>query len=127
MGRKPPAPRAHRGETVAIDGLSAATIREIRAIERSHVGAGAVGRAVAGWRRAVHQPRARLLTSAAADCPCCDDLDDRDVLDQALLRLTGRARRELAAVVDPLDEIFLSRTHHDPATPPEWPWWRRRT
>jgi hypothetical protein len=111
-----------------IDGLSARTIREILYVERAHLWPGAVTRAFAEWRRTVHQPAARILQDVHnAGCPCCDPLEHRDVLAQALKALGTQARRELQSKVSMLDDAFQRRTHHDPSASADVPWWRRRT
>ena len=135
MARKAPAavraalPRRADGATnlPAIDGLSSGAVREIRRYEHSRLRPGAVTHALTEWRRTVHQPIARLLLDVVdVRCPCCDPLENRDVLAQALAALNTVARRELQAAVDPFDDVLRRRTHHDPLTPAEWPWWRRR-
>ncbi len=133
--RRPAAVRAalaHRGESPTkpspIDGLSAGAAREIRSYERSRLWPGAVACALVEWKLAVHQPVARLLQDPIhSGCPCCDPLEHRDVLAQALAALAPQARRELQAKVSALDDVFERRTHHDPLTPVEMAWWRRRT
>jgi hypothetical protein len=110
-----------------VDGLTARAVSEIQALERSGMSPGAVGRALAEWKRAVHQNVARLLEEAAQHgCPCCDPAEARDLLEQTLATLSPRTRQALLAKVEPLDEMFRRRTVHDPQTPLEWPWWRRR-
>ncbi|MFD9308020.1 hypothetical protein ACFWCB_35985 [Streptomyces sp. NPDC060048] len=37
-----------------------------------------------------------------------------------------KAAAELRARVEPLDEILLGRTHHEPLALEELPWWHRR-
>ncbi|MFC3381920.1 hypothetical protein [Couchioplanes azureus] len=107
--------------------MSAGTAREIRCYERSRLWPGAVARALAGWKRAVHRPVTDLLQDAlSAGCPCCDPLEHRDVLARALQGLGRTARRELQAQVSAWDDVFRRRTHPDPQKPAEWPWWRRR-
>lgn len=136
MGRRAPGavrgvlPRRGQGEKTlnAIDGLSTGALREIRFYERSRLWPGAVARALTEWKRAVHRPISSLLQDTVnAGCPCCDPLEHRDVLAQALAGLGPKARREIQAQVKPLDELFQRRTHHDPLTAAELPWWRRRT
>ncbi len=116
---------ARNSRPVAVTGLSAATLRELR--DRPCPDPASVGQALAQWRRAVHGP-ARSLTRGLVvnDCPCCDDRDQRDVLERAMAALSTRASRELRALVAPLDEILERRTCHDPQAPPDAPWWRRR-
>jgi hypothetical protein len=110
-----------------VAGLTARAISDIARYERSSLGPGAVARALAEWKRTVHGPVARILQdSASAGCPCCDPLEHRDVLAQALASLGVRARRELQVQVSALDQVFERRTYFDPQTPPQWPWWRRR-
>jgi hypothetical protein len=129
--RSPAAVRAalpHRNECTAITGLSAATVREIRHCERTRLSPGAVARALSEWRSVVHSPRRRLQSEAfEAGCPCCDPLEHRQILAEALACLPRPARRELQAQVTPLDELFERRTLSDPTTAPHLPWWQRRT
>ena len=135
MARKAPGavravlPRRDEGAASlsAIDGLSMGALREIRYYERSRLRPGAIAHALAEWKRAVHWPTADLLQDTIlAGCPCCDPLEHRDVLAQALAGLGPPARRELQAKVSPLDELLQRRTHHDPLTSAGLPWWRRR-
>lgn len=110
-----------------VAGVTARAVSDIARYEWSCLWPGAVARALAEWKRTVHGPVARLLQDAAsAGCPCCDPLEHRDVLAQALASLGARARRELEVRVSALDDVFERRTSFDPQTPPEWPWWRRR-
>lgn len=108
-----------------IDGLPAGTARRIALLERSRLGPGTVRRALAGWKRTVHRRNIRDVLDEAA-CPCCDPAEDRDVLQQALNLLDPRSRRELRALVEPLDDLFQKWTVHDPQAGPDRPWWRQR-
>jgi transglutaminase-like putative cysteine protease len=120
--------RTRTGMSVPIvAGLTARAISDIARYEWSSLWPGAVARALAEWKRTVYGPVARILQdSAYAGCPCCDPLEHRDVLAQALASLGVRPRRELEVKVSALDDVFERRTYFDPQTPPEWPWWRRR-
>ncbi|TDD44067.1 hypothetical protein [Saccharopolyspora elongata] len=111
-----------------VDGLSARAVNEIQVLERSEsLPPGSVARALADWRHAVHSDARHLLDEAVRHgCPCCDPTEARGVLELALTKLGPRSRRALSAKVEPLDEAFRRRTIHDPQTPPDWPWWRRR-
>jgi hypothetical protein len=135
MARKPPAAvrtalRRHprnRAKPSVIDGVSARAVSEIQRLESSLLWPGSVADALARWKRAVFQNVSGLLEAAThAGCPCCDPFEPRGDLEQALKALPPKARRELRAKVEPLDEEFRRRTVHDPYTPPDWPWWRRR-
>ncbi len=121
------AARPRRDECAAVDGLSAATVREIRLCERRHLWPGAVARALADWRRLAHGPQRRLRPEVyRADCLCCDAVEHRRILDTALTRLPARAARELRSQVAALDDLFERRTLPDPAADPALPWWQRR-
>jgi hypothetical protein len=50
----------------------------------------------------------------------------RAVLEVALHALPPRAARELRGLVDPLDELYLSRSWPDPTVSPNEGWWARR-
>lgn len=117
------------GETLSVvDGLTARAVSQIQALESSRLGPGSVARALAQWKQTVHRRDVPALLDDIGShaCPCCDPTEAREVLDQALTRLEPRARRELRAVVERLDDLFRDRTIHDPQAPPEWPWWRQR-
>ncbi|MFE6049217.1 hypothetical protein ACFQ6N_00490 [Kitasatospora sp. NPDC056446] len=48
------------------------------------------------------------------------------MLAEALHVLPAPAARELRVLVEAMDDVLLRRTHHDPQTSPDLPWWRRR-
>lgn len=136
MSRRTPAQvRAARprqrlpGEKVPlIDGLSAGSMREIEKIERADQWPGAIAGALARWRRTVHRPdlAARLQEEERNPCPCCDPFTDRDLLDEVLRRLNPRARRELSAKIQPLDDHYQRRTFPTWHPRGDLPWWRQR-
>ena len=111
-----------------IDGLTAGTVGRIQVLERSRLGPGSVARALAEWKRAVHRRdvSAMLEDVVRHGCPCCDPTEAREVLHQAMALLEPRARRELRAKVEPLDNLFRDRTIHDPQAAAGQPWWRQR-
>jgi hypothetical protein len=111
-----------------VDGLSARAVSEIQILERSRLGPGSVALALIRWKRTVGR---RNIDSLLDDlighsCHCCDAGEHRELLEKALSLLGPRARNELWAKVEPLDEILRRRTIHDPHAEPERPWWRQR-
>ncbi|WP_405734427.1 hypothetical protein OG607_39955 [Streptomyces sp. NBC_01537] len=50
----------------------------------------------------------------------------RTLLEHATCALRGKARREIRAALEPLDDRVLSRTVNDPFAQPGLPWWQRR-
>jgi hypothetical protein len=111
-----------------VDGLTARSVSQIQFLERSRLGPGSVARALTEWKRTVRRRDVSVLFEEIAQhgCPCCDPTEAREVLQQTLSLLEPRARRELWAIVEPLDELFRSRTIHDPHSLPGQPWWLQR-
>jgi hypothetical protein len=111
-----------------IDGLAAGSMREIEKMERAEQWPGATADALARWRRTVHRPdlTVRLQEEERRLCPCCDLFGDRDLLDEVLGKLGPRARRELSAKIQPLDDLYQRRTIPAPHSSANRPWWRQR-
>jgi len=111
-----------------VDGLTARAVSQIQVLERSLLGPGSVARALAQWKQTVHRRDVSALLEEVVwhGCPCCDPTEAREVLQQALALLEPRARRELRAIVEPLDNFFRDRTIQDPQASPEQPWWHQR-
>ncbi|GLW68149.1 hypothetical protein Kpho02_04480 [Kitasatospora phosalacinea] len=136
MARKPPGavralPRRRPTRPVRrLQGLPRRTRTAVHRIEALGLGAGAVAEALHTYERFLRRP-GRHLYVPRADCPCCDPLTARDVLETALHRLPRPARAPLRALVERLDEEFLHRTLPDPlAARPDGTrpaaWWHRR-
>ncbi|RMI40103.1 hypothetical protein EBN88_13420 [Streptomyces triticirhizae] len=106
MGRRTPRP-GH------IDGLSHATLAEVRRVERTrnHLWAGGTAEALRRWRTFVREPGHRLWEEPAnGGClvwACCGDpFEAREFLESVMLALSRRARSELRALVAPLDDLY---------------------
>ncbi|MDT0268170.1 hypothetical protein RM844_17955 [Streptomyces sp. DSM 44915] len=109
-----------------VTGLGGPALAAVRRLEAGRFWPGALREALDRYERFLRVP-GRYLSLPA--CPCCDPLADRDTVEEFLNALPPRARRELRAVVAPLDAEFERRTLPDPgvANPP-WSsgWWHRR-
>lgn len=123
-----------------LDRLSARTVSAVHRAECGRHGddglwPGVTAMALRSYRSFLARP-GRWLYPAFSVCGCrtCAVPDDvavaRDVLELVLLRLPSRARRELAALLEPLDEELERRTLPDPfAHRRPWrgdAWWHRR-
>jgi hypothetical protein len=87
---------------------------------------GAVGEALAGWRRiARHGIPRRRRTHVYLPCDCCGR-HPRQLLEEALDLLDTPAADALAALIGGPDDEFWQRTVPDPHLPADLPWWRRR-
>ncbi|WP_406204114.1 hypothetical protein OH807_28195 [Kitasatospora sp. NBC_01560] len=140
--------------------MSAPTRAAVRRTEERYLWPGAVATALARYAHHVRAPGSLLITderhlwpgavSLARDreqrapdpgpvlfapCRCtgCGLLEARDTLEEALRRLPGGARRDLARVVGQLDRRLLRRTLHGPRgdvvlawTTEAW-WWQFRS
>ncbi|MFE0026840.1 hypothetical protein [Amycolatopsis sp. NPDC059021] len=101
--------------------VSASTSHAIAVLERARLRPGAIAEALAGWSRFVRGPVRALDEYTPEECPCpgCqwhDPVVRRETLRLALFALPVRAARELRALVEPLDEVYLSRSIPLPAT-----------
>ncbi|MFD9413519.1 hypothetical protein ACFWC9_02150 [Streptomyces goshikiensis] len=113
-----------------IPGISGKSLAEIARLERHRYAPGAAQHALSHWRGVVHGPGPWVMYPRFfSDYPCCDPPwggEHRRILEEFLAALPRRARRELSAVLAPLDARFLARTLRDPYAAPGDPWWRRR-
>lgn len=119
-----------RREVSAVRGVSSRTQAAIALAEARHLGPGWVAQAIERYRRFLNQP-GRWLYIPSPDCPCCDPVDARDELEDALRVLPRHARAELRKMIDPLDEEFRRRTLPDlqARSISLWhahAWWRQR-
>jgi hypothetical protein len=138
MARRPPgAVRAQRWPARTsirpvrqIPGIPRRTQTAIKQIEARYLGHGVVADALHQYESFLRRP-GRHLYLPWHDCPCCDPLDARDTLEEALRRLPPAARGGLGGIVARLDAEFLRRTLPDPraASLSSWhaaAWWRQR-
>lgn len=93
--------------------VSAATSRAIREFERARSHPGLVAQSLHAWSRFVHGPARAIV----ADLTYTDDWHDADdpvtaryMLRMALAALPGKAARELRTLLEPLDELYLTRS-----------------
>jgi hypothetical protein len=89
--------------------------------EQARLHLGAIAEALDGWARFVRGPARALADYAPEDCTCpgCqwhDPGERRAVLRIALYALPTSAARELRALIEPLDRLYLSRTIPEPST-----------
>ncbi|MBU2669199.1 hypothetical protein KOI35_37380 [Actinoplanes bogorensis] len=99
----------------------------VRDLERRFWLPGVVAVAASVWGVHVRGGRRRWQPwEEEFTCRCCGVGWARARLEEAVAMLPGGAARELRAVVDRLDDTLLRRTHHDPQTPDDDPWWLRR-
>ncbi|MBG6133895.1 hypothetical protein [Longispora fulva] len=110
--------------------MSSRTRAAIRRVEEEHLWPGAVADGIERFQRYLRQP-GRDLRRPWADCPCCDPLEAREELGQALRLLPRGARIDLEGIVDRLDANFLRRTTWNPQARfhSAWAagaWWRQR-
>lgn len=99
----------------------------IARLERERLWSGAVIEALRWWSKVAHRPG--LAVSGGCGCPMCIPFyvnDERAVLELALHVLPLRSARELRALVEPLDELYLAGTWPDPLAPAHYQWWARR-
>ncbi|MGH8877813.1 MAG: hypothetical protein ACRD0P_10790 [Stackebrandtia sp.] len=110
-----------------VPGLSGAANAAIRVLERERLTPGIVSVALSVWSVRVHGSKRRWrLEETEFICPCCGEGWARERLEEALLMLPASAAAELRVQVESLDEVLLRRTHHEPASNPDWSWWNRR-
>lgn len=112
-----------------VPGLPAFAQQEISQIElwtahnwaRYGLWPGAAAEAPAGWTAVARDPARREFHP----CGCCGR-GSRTILQEALDRLTIRSASALAALIEPLDEQYRSRTWPNPRVIADKPWWERR-
>lgn len=98
-----------------LPGTSPSTLRALSEFERVRLWPGAIGEALNGWTRFVRGPLAALDAYEPAVCldQACQWKDPavlRETLGTALHALPTRASRELRALIQPLDETYLTRS-----------------
>jgi len=135
MSRRPPGslratPYRSRGEVSPSvpDGVSAKVLREITEASRSGRSPDVemMTTALAALRGFLRLPGRRLTAEVYPTCPCHDPREALDTLHEIAAVLSPTSRRQVLAIVSPLEERYRARTLHDPSTPEDWPWWRRR-
>lgn len=131
MPRRPPgalrsSPRRSREPTPHkhIHGLSAKAHGAVRRLEDQHFWPGAVADALEQYENFLRSPGRYLYVHP--EWPCCDPVEPRDRLEEALRALPAAARSELRLVVARLDERFRTRTLPDPTAAATSAWWRQR-
>jgi hypothetical protein len=106
--------------------LSASAKHQILSFERRHgLDRGHVAVALsrwAGWARCRRADRWRYGWQFSPPFA-----DDRALLESLLTALRRPARRQLRSILAPIDDRYRAVTVHDPRTPADTPWWRRRT
>ncbi|MFG2994104.1 hypothetical protein ACGFZK_33225 [Streptomyces sp. NPDC048257] len=126
IGLPTPTPRPH--ERGVVPRVSSGTLAAIARIEHRRFSRGDTYRSLRHWHRTVYQRGPWIIYPARDDdLSCCDWVGFcRGSLETVCLLLPPRARRELRAVITPLDERFLARTLHDPYAARDLPWWLQR-
>jgi hypothetical protein len=118
-----------RGSKV-VPGVSTRGHGEIAEFEDSSLWPGAIADAITRWSRTGHGPARRLTVPEYGSCgveECCpSDTHPRKLLERALRGLAVSASRELRRLVQPLDDLYCSRTIVDSCADPSQPWWLRR-
>lgn len=112
-----------------IRGLSASTNRQIAHFERLHgLPAGEVAQSFRRWGYSARRPRGDVTPFYGYDDTDLrsGDYHVRTLLEIVLYGLQTKARRELRAVIAPLDEQVLRRAVNNPFEAPDLPWWKRR-
>ena len=94
-----------------IDGLSPAALAEVARAEtpRKDLWQGGTAEALRLWRDFVRGPRRRgeEIEGRCLAWACCGDpFEARDFLEDVMLAVSRRARRQLRALVDPLDDRY---------------------
>lgn len=114
----------HARRTV-IPGLSGSANQQIAQFEREQgLPRGDVALAFGRWTLRAGRPRrTQERYYGYSDVPT---EHIRTLLEVAAWNLRPRARRELRAVLAPVDSRILNRTINDPFAPPHLPWWQRR-
>ncbi|GAA3855091.1 hypothetical protein GCM10022207_18020 [Streptomyces lannensis] len=119
---------ARRSATPAFHGLPLSTQRKIRDFERRNgLEPGAVTYAFRAWKATGKRRDPRW-----GDHPTCYEEatraeSGRTLLERACLALPSKHRRKLRTLLRQPDATRYAQSIQDPFTPPEWPWWLRRT
>ena len=110
------------------DGVPAKVLREITEAARAGrcADAESMGTALAVLAGFLRRPGRILTAEVFPTCPCHDPREALDTLHEIAAVLPPRSRRHVLGIVSPLAEQYRARTLHDPSTPEDWPWWRRR-
>jgi hypothetical protein len=87
---------------------------------------GDTARAITALKAALRCAGPVLYPDLDNDDPSSDPREALDVLHQIMPLLLPPARRQVAAIVEPLSELYDRRTLPDPTAPADFPWWRRR-
>ncbi|MFI6940384.1 hypothetical protein ACIBI4_14020 [Streptomyces sp. NPDC050418] len=100
-------------------------------MEEQRLWVDAVVEALGTYHQFLRQP-CRYLSADNPGCPCCDPLQARDQLDDALAWLPPAAEAELGTIVSRLDDEFERRTIPDPwirdvSTWAAEAWWHQRS
>lgn len=96
-----------------VTGLSQRTCAALQRLERRRLGPGTVAQAIATYQRFVRRP-GRTLYLPFHECPCCDPVYARDILQQALSALPQASARDLRLLVARLDAEFERKTLPNP-------------
>ncbi|GAA2016732.1 hypothetical protein GCM10009839_10540 [Catenulispora yoronensis] len=108
-----------------IQGLSASANRQIAQFERERqLSRGDVAGAFLRWERRATRPHNSMRWHYRHSEVSTEHI--RALLETVLWNLRPRARRELLAVLAPVDTRILGRTVNDPFAPRFLPWWQRR-
>lgn len=109
--RRPTQVRAHQRLVRQIPGVSAPALRAVTDLERTRLWPDAVADALDGWARFVRGPLEEYRPTGCLDATCqrADPAVCRETLRTAVHALPARAARELRALVEPLDETYLTR------------------
>jgi hypothetical protein len=114
-------------KSAQINGLRRGTCEAIRLFEAGRAsGPGAVAHAI-GVYEGFLRKRGRILYLSGHQCPCCDPVYARDLLQQVLWALPPGAGRDLRRLIAKLDADFERRTLPDPWYAGETrDWWHHR-
>jgi hypothetical protein len=134
VGRRPPALirqqeticRSHQADLHRLPGLGPAVNAAITAAEHGPLKPGEIAAAFRAWDTMARRGLVYRPASDPCGYPECCGPGPRGDLERAIRALSRRARPGLRQAVSRLDEIYLSRTLHDPRAHPGAPWWERR-
>jgi hypothetical protein len=113
-----------------INGLSQRTCEAVRRLEAGPLWPGHLAKALSDYERFLRRNSGRFVYLPPwADCPCCNPVWARDLLQDALDALPNGTGGDLRRLVAGLDREFERRTLPDPRLPRagESPaWWHYR-